>query len=150
MTMPGALLFTKNGEWVHDGTVVTHPGVQRYFSTHLRFSEEHGGYVIEVEGKCVRVEIEDTPHVVRSIDTTALPWHIRLETGQSEPFRPETFSVGTDNVFYCRDKDNAWLRILRPAAQTLVRYIEEGPTGVAMLVCCGGEFRIAVRNESPD
>ncbi len=124
MKMPGTLRFTKDGEWLHDGAPITHKKIRDYFCEHLRFREAHQRFVIEVEGKCVAVEVEDTPLVVRTIDTSSEPWLAVLSDGRQRPFAADTLAVNAEGIFYC-DVSGHRARILRPAWQALLPHVME-------------------------
>ncbi len=137
MSMDGKLVFTAEGQWLHDGVPVTHEKIRDYFSRGLRRSVEHGGYVIEAGGRCVAVEVEDTPVVVRTLETSAWPWLALLSGGIEEPFDAGTLEVSREGVFYCRVNSGAEsARLLRPAWQALLPYVFETAGG-------GFEFRHA-------
>ena len=126
MSMPGGLRITKDGTWRHDGGEFTHQNVQKYFESRLRYSPEHSQYVVEVDGRCVPVEVEDTAFFVRTIDTTGEEWRLILSDETTEPFDPKAIEVGSESVFYCRVKGGAErARLLRPAWQALLPVIEE-------------------------
>ena len=127
MSLPGRLCFTKDGQWRHDGVVVTHRQIARYFARHLEYSEEHGSYVIAVDGRCVSVAVEDTPWVVTSIDSSDTgPWQIQLNSGESYPLDPESLEIRAENVLYCKVKGGTHLlRLLRSAMQSIWPLIEE-------------------------
>ena len=130
MKMPGTLVFTAEGEWLHDGELITHKKIRDYFCARLRYSEEHKSDVIEVDGKCVSVKVEDTRIVVRTFDTSSWPWSAQLSSGKVEPFSPATLSVSTEGIFYCKvngGKERA--RILRPAWQAILPWIFEAGGG---------------------
>ena len=130
MTMEGRLVFTAEGEWLHDGAPVTHEKIRDYFGRHLIFSNAHKSYVIEADGRCVTVEVEDTPIVVRTLETFAWPWFAKLSDGTKEEFAADTLEVSSAGVFYCRVHNRtAFARILRPAWQALLPCISESKPG---------------------
>lgn len=125
MTMPGELTFRADGTWVHDGVVVTNPQIALYFSRRLRYSSDHGRYVVEVDGKCVAVRVEDTPVVVRSIYPAAgVPQTLLLNDASEVPLSSAELLVGSDNILYCSLPDGREARLLRPAMQALTAFIE--------------------------
>ncbi len=144
MGMPGSLVFTAEGRWLHAGVEITHEKIRDYFSRHLRYSEPHSGYVIEVDGKCVLVEVEDTPQVVRTIDTTTRPWKVYLSGDLQEHFDPQELSVTEAGIFYLLVKDSD-ARLLRPAVQSLMPYLDE-LDGSYVLQIDQQNFRVQIKN----
>ncbi len=144
MQMPGKLVFTAEGRWTHDGVEVTHENIRDYFSSHLKFSEEHQNYVISVDGRCVLVDVEDTAVMVRTIDTTTQPWLLMLSSSKSETFRPESLEATADGRIYCRIYNGAEkARLLSPACQALAPFLEESRSGYVLQL---GEKQYAIRS----
>lgn len=149
MSMPGRLCFGKDGRWRHGSRPVTHAQIARYFSEHLRYSAEHSSWVIAVGGKCVEVEIEDTPYVVTTIETDTQPWQIRLNSGTVESFDPATVMIGGDNALYCRATEQRIpVRLLRPAMQRLWPLIAES-SGAYLLQIDQRRYPITLHDTTP-
>ena len=130
MKMAGSLVFTADGEWLHDGEPITHKKIRDYFCARVRHSPEHKSHVIEVGGKCVAVTVEDTAIVVRTFDTSSWPWTAHLSSGKDEPFSPDTLSISGEGVFYCKvGAAHERARILRPAWQAVLPFVEESDQG---------------------
>lgn len=126
MTMSGTLLFTKSGQWIHDGVPVTHEGIALYFSTHIKYAPAFQSFVIEDDGRCVKVEVEDTPRVVRSIQTQETPWQLLLNNQASELFLPERLLYkATGELYYELSSEPYFARLLSPAIQGVLPAIAE-------------------------
>jgi hypothetical protein len=125
MKMPGELIFTKNGKWKHDGVLVQHSGVARYFSRHLKYSPSHKSWVVEVDGKCVPAVVEDTPQVVTSIDLSSHNTTLTLSNGLVIPLDLSDIHLSREGVWYASAGDEDRFRILRNVVQSLMPYIEE-------------------------
>lgn len=139
MNMPGTLTFTAEGRWLHAGEEITHEKIRDYFSRHLHYSKDHAGYVIEVDGKCVRAEVEDTAVVVRTIDTQSTPWRAYLSGDVEEDFRPETLVANAEGIFYCTVSEDRRARLMRPAWQSLLPFLQEPSAG---------EFELTIGDKS--
>ena len=135
--MTGALTFTKEGEWLHDGEKVTHELISRYFTKHLHYSEEHGCFVIEADGLSVAVQVEDTPTVISSLETNHTPWGMILSSGEEGVFPVHSLCISEENVFYCYDPEGKLLRLSRQAAQALFPYIEARAEGYVVTTDSG-------------
>ena len=138
MNIPRTPTYTAEGRWLHAGEEITHEKIRDYFSRHLHWSDAHSGYVIEADGKCVRAEVEDTPVVVRTIDTRTLPWKVLLSGDVEEDFKAESLAVNSEGIFYCTVSNSRFARILRPAWQSLLPHLQEG---------LPGRYELAVGNE---
>ena len=115
MNMPGELRFTAKGVWTHDGVEVKHKGVAKYFSRHLRWSEE--GYLIEVSGKAVKVVVEDSPFVVTTIENLN---KVFVNDGSCQSFEPGKLSaVGDERLYLPVREGQFWARLSKPAVQAL-------------------------------
>ncbi len=123
--LPEKLTFTKDGVWLHGGTPITHELTEALLSRLLHYSSEHQAYVVESQGRCIRVHVEDTPRVVRAFVGEKAPWEILLNDGKKSEFLPNTLMVSEANVFYCRGNTGEEYRILRPAMQALFPHITE-------------------------
>ena len=138
MNWNDSLVFTKDGEWLHNGEPVMHRGVAEYFSKHLGYSHEHQSFVLAVEGRCVRVTVQDTPVVVRTLaGESESGWMAVLSSGEEEELDCGTLSVSDDGEWYCRVKNGeVRARLLRPAIQHLLGAIEEA--GQSFTILCRG------------
>ncbi len=128
---------------MNGGAEVTHQGVYDYLSKRVRFDGELGKFVVSLEGQSVVIEVEDTPFVIRTIDSNCEPWRVVLNDGSREEFLPETLELGADNALYCQAKGFR-LRLLRPAHQALQPYIVQSAKGFA-LELDGRDFPISVK-----
>lgn len=147
MRMPGELHLNVHGRWVHDGVTVTHQGIADYLSKHLRWSDEHEAFVVEVDGRAVRVHIDDTPYFVTALAMERVPWQITLNDGSSTELRTP-IEVRPNGEFICRVKEGRFLaKISRSIHQQLQpfivavpgkesdRYVVETPSGQIELIC---------------
>ena len=128
--MSGPLHLTREGTWLHEGMQITNEAVALYFHRRVVYSPDHACFVVHDDaGKCVAVEVEDTGHFVRSFDTSTSPWWMLLSTEAIVPFTPECIYFDQDqNSFYC-DAGGELARLLKPAIQTLLPYVEGDDNG---------------------
>ena len=131
MGIQGQLIFTKDGQWMHEGELVTHTGISDYFSNHLSFRPDLQSYVLSDGIRALKVEVEDTPVVVRTIlnshaESGIESWQVALSGGNTERFAAETLSVSAGGTWYCRVRNGeVKARLLSPAIQHLTGFIEE-------------------------
>lgn len=130
MTMQGKLRFTKEGVWLHDNAAVTHHGIALFFSKRLRYSEQHTCYIVEDGGKCVTVEVEDTPRVVVTIDTTVEPWQVISNSDLHEPFDSTRLRYApSGELYYHLSTEPYQARLHRAAVQALSPWLNEQDGG---------------------
>jgi len=125
MQMPGELLFTASGKWLHDGEEVTHKGVYRYFCKHLRYDASLGEYVVEVQGKCVVVKVEDAPFIARSIKRSETSWTVVFNDDEEEDFSASQLRAQDDGALYYERSSRLLAKLTSPAIQALQPYISE-------------------------
>ncbi|MFN8389244.1 MAG: hypothetical protein U0136_03035 [Bdellovibrionota bacterium] len=145
MNMPGQLRFSKDGRWFHEEVEFTHEKIRDYFSRHFHFHPALDKYVVEVDGKCIPVIVEDTSVVIRSLDTRTIPWTAILGNGAHEPFRAETLSVTAEPVYYSLAQNGERARLLGAAVQALLPFVVEREDGIFVLKSGPNEHVIAVQ-----
>ena len=118
------LVIDKDGRWFQNGAEIVHPEIYRFFCRTLEKTAD-GEYIVRFGREICRVEVEDAPFVIQSIDeegdgTIA----VQLNDGTREAFDPEHFWIGHENIPYCRVKDGELhARFSRPAYYQLASHI---------------------------
>ncbi len=143
---PRVLSFRRDGHWYADDERIANERLQLLFSRHVQ-ADDDGGWVIDVGVDRQRVEVEDTPLVVRSVregpDGGFRVWtNDRVESD----LEPQTLHIGPGDVLYCTvdrgERGRLPARFLRPAYYHLAEYFEaDGDEYV--LNCGSGSVRIA-------
>lgn len=130
------LFLDKEGRWFHEGFEITHERTVQLFSRSL-VKEPDGGYSIRIGSECARVQVEDTPYVVKSLTVQTgdggkpREYLLHLSDGRMEFLDPGTLATRTDNVLYCRVRGGSErARFLRPAYYLLCSHIEVDEKGV--------------------
>jgi hypothetical protein len=96
---------TAQGLWLH-GDEPLHPRVETLFASHVVPTPD-GAFYIQLGYARQRIEVADTPYIVRSVDATDDPSgqlshvDLLLSDGARERLDPATLSQNTDNVLYC-------------------------------------------------
>ncbi len=120
------LYIDKEGRWFQNGSEIIHPGIYVLFCGALE-ATEWGSYQVRLGNQICRVEVEDTPFVVKSVSEDETGQILmRLNDGTLEAFDPEKFWISADSIPYCRVKGDVFTaRVLRPAYYELSRHVIE-------------------------
>jgi len=117
----GCLFLDREGLWFHEGVQITHERTCALFSRSL-YRDRDGDYYLLVGTERARVEIEDTPYLIRFVtvleDEAGRPqeYLLHVNDGTEESLDPHTLRVGDNHALYCLLKNaNARGRFLRPA-----------------------------------
>jgi hypothetical protein len=118
------LVIDKDGRWFQNGSEIIHPEIYKYFNGLLKKTSD-AEYQIRMNNEVCRVEVEDAPFVVQAVhEVGKTTICIHLNDGSEEPFNPELFWIGKDNVPYCHVKNGSFhARFSRPAYYALTPYI---------------------------
>ena len=141
-TLP-RLTVNSEGEWLHEGQEITHPGILANFMRNLRRDES--GYFIQAGPVRISVEVADVPFVVVRVEAKGPALRLTINDGTQEPLDPATLRLTATGIPYCRIKGGRFeARLSRAAAYQLGGLIEydEG-TGVAILKVGGTAHRVS-------
>lgn len=132
------LFIDKEGRWFQNGAEIIHPGIYRLFCDALEESPD-GGYRINIGRERCRVEVEDTPFVVKAIrDSANGGITLVLNDGSLDEFDPDKFWINAYGIPYCQVKNGKFpARLLRPAYHALAQYVVEE----------GGSYYFAIRDK---
>jgi uncharacterized protein len=118
------LFIDKEGRWFQNGVEIVHPLIYKQFNLMLEKSGDRE-YLVRLGREICRVTVEDAPFVVQRVseqDEGMLA--LELNDGTIEPFSPEDFWIGDENVPYVEVKQGAFhARFTRPAYYQIARYI---------------------------
>jgi len=144
------LVIDKEGHWFQNGAEIIHRQVYLTFCRALEKTAE-GDYRIRIGQEVCRVEVEDAPFVVRRIlDGEDGKLNMLLNDETVEPFRPEEFWIGNDNVPYAKVKESRFhARLSRPAYYELAKHITLDDDENAFFVADGRAVPIGRAMESP-
>jgi len=120
------LFIDKEGRWFQNGAEIIHPGIYRLFCDALEEVPE-GGYRVKIGRETCRVEVADTPFVVKAIrDGANGGISLLLNDGTLDDFDPNQFWISADGTPYCHVKGGLFpARFLRPAYYALAQYVVE-------------------------
>ena len=137
------LRITRDGDWLHDGEEVTHPGILANLRESLKVDAE-GHYLVAGPAR-VPVELEDAPFVVVRVAAEGDRLEATLNDLSREPLDPETLSFDAEGVPHCRVKGGTFFaRLSRAATHQLLERMEEGQDNRAVLVVGSRRYPIAL------
>ena len=143
------IVIQKDGNWYYRGKEIIHPEILDLFKSSLTQPEE-GKYVLEIGSDRAEVSVEDTPYFICRVDLQnkedgASEYLIDIDDGAREILDPQTLSISTENVMYCRIRNGGFTaRFLRRAYYQLAEFIEEDEgSGRFYLPQSGRKFYIA-------
>jgi len=126
---PGEIFLDKEGRWFHEGVEITHPRTIELFSRSV-VKDDDRGYLLKIGKERARIEVEDTPCFVRSVEFRNNEVFLELNDKSVESLNPCSLRVGKDNVLYCDVKSGQFpARFLRPAYYQLMTRLEQDEKG---------------------
>ena len=139
------LFIDKDGRWFQNGEEIIHTAIYGQFCAMLEKTAD-GGYQVRMGREICGVEVEDAPFVVKSVIENAQgEISIQLNDRTTEPFDPDGFWIGKENVPYCSVKDGSFhARFSRPAYYQIAHYIDSDPQGEEFFFRVNGK-RIPVK-----
>ena len=142
----GKIFLDKEGRWFHEGVEITHPRTIELFSKSV-VKDPSGGYRLQIGKEWAKIEVEDTPYMVRSVELQGDKIFIILNDKSKEELDPNTLSVGENNVLYCRVKGGEYpARFLRPAFYQIMQFLEEDEKGYYLAIS-GKKFYLGKRRD---
>ena len=127
------LTINRDGEWLHEGEEITHPGILASLRGNLRRDE--AGYFVEAGPVRIPVDVADAPFVATRIEPDGQTLRLTLNDGTEESLDPATLRFTSGEVPYCRVKGGRFeARLSRAAAYQLGQLVEyDERTGRAVL-----------------
>ena len=120
--------ITRDGDWVDDDEVVTHPGVLRNLRENLRV--DAAGHHLQIGPVRVPVEVEDAPYVVLRVEPENDALMLTLNDFSREPLAVDTLSFNERAVPHCRVKAGQFLaRLSRAATYQLFEQVDAAEDG---------------------
>jgi hypothetical protein len=131
-TLP-RLAINEDGEWLHEGLEITHPGIVASLQGSLR--RDASGYFLQAGPIRVPVEVADAPFVVVRVEARGDDLRVLLNDGSDEALDPATLRLSRAEVPYCRVKGGRFeARLSRAAAWELGKRLEyDEATDLAVL-----------------
>ena len=145
-----ALWIDKEGRWFFQGEEITHRKTYLLYCRNLTL-DEAGRFILRIGHEECRVEVEDVPFVVKSMDFIAAGGKelksidLLLNDETREILRPETLRVGPQNVLYCQVRGGIFAaRFSRNAYQLLFPHIQNDEKGQRFLLILDGKEYVLV------
>ena len=125
----------KEGTWYYRGAHMFRKNILSIFFENLKI-DQCGKYLIELDGECCYLDVEDTAFVVAAVSEkrqdqdTRDHLYILLNDDSWEKLDLNTLHVGQDNVLYCRVKNGKFpARFSRNSYYQLAEFIEQEEKG---------------------
>lgn len=136
------LTVNQEGEWLHEGQEITHPGILADLMGNLR--QDAAGYFIQAGSVRVPVEVADVPFVVVRVEPEGPALTLTINDGTQEALDPSTLRLTAAGIPYCRIKGGQFeARLSRAAAYQLGQLIDyDEATGTAILKVGGTAHRV--------
>jgi len=143
----GEIFLDKEGRWFHQGEEITHQKTIELFSRSI-VKDPSGGYRLQIGKEWAKIQVEDTPYMVRSVELCKDQIKLILNDNSSETLDPRTLRIGKDNVLYCSVKSGKYpARFLRPAYYQIMQLLDQDDSGFFLKI--GNErFQLASQKES--
>jgi tRNA threonylcarbamoyl adenosine modification protein YeaZ len=131
------LKLDRQGRWWHEGQLVEHPRLVAALHRWLD-RDEQGRYVLRLDAdRTARVEVEDAPYIVRTLELDgpgrAVRIYLHLSDDSEEELDYASLRVGGDNALYCGGiKGRFEARFSRQAYYLLGELIEATEEGFAL------------------
>lgn len=124
------LVIDKEGKWFQNGAEIIHREIYLHFNRMLEKTPD-GGYQVRLGREICRVDVEDAPFVVQRVtERNREGLVIELNDGTEEPFHPDRFWIGDENVPYVYVKSRAFhARFSRPAYYQLAKNVASDDDG---------------------
>jgi hypothetical protein len=142
------LFIDKEGRWFQNGAEIIHREIYLYFNSMLERAPD-GGYRIAMGREVCTVEVEDAPFVVeRLIRENGDGILLELNDGAREPFYPENFWIGEENIPYSKVKGGVFhARFSRPAYYDLANNIVPDGNGAFHFELDGEKFLVRLTRD---
>ena len=133
------------GDWFYRGVKMTRKDIVLLFGRHLE-QDASGGYFIRIGPQIRRVEVEDTPFVVRAVyraDACGAggdALDLLLSDDSLEPLNPGTLRIGKNCIPYCKIKNGSFdARFSRSGYYQLAEHIKHDPYRDAFFISLNGQ-----------
>jgi hypothetical protein len=138
----------RDGRWFYNGRQIIHPNVLKVFNDGLFLGEDNNHY-LSVEDDIARIEVEDTPFVVRKIRPieeagTLSGFLIGLSDETEETLDLETLEINRKNIPYCRVRRGMSARFTSQAYYMLAEHIEYDERRDTYFIRSGGRAHFVV------
>lgn len=127
------IYIDNRGNWFQDGIKITHRWTYLENNRNLDIDEDGDYFVDEGWGK-IYVKVEDTPFVVRMVDSRDGQFYILLNDGSEERLDLDGLFISDENIPYTTVKNGKFrARFVRAAYYKLATYAVEEEDGFYLL-----------------
>jgi hypothetical protein len=141
----------RQGRLWHEGTRITHPGLERALLRWLDVREDGRDILRLDHERYAYIDVEDAHLLVLSAEWQGERAWLVLNDGTREELRYDSMCVADDDALYCRVRDGKLLaRVTTPAYYTLAEHIVAlDDVGAAFALDAGGQ-RFPIQPRSDD
>jgi len=139
------IVLDAEGRFHHEGAPVTHPGMQRAFSSWIARHPRDGRYILNNGYDWSYFTVADAPFFVVAVRASSLETlELELSDGTREALDPATLRLGAAGELYAMVKEGAYAaKFSRSAQLSLAPYLSEGEQGETLFVL--GDARVELR-----
>ncbi|HYA34375.1 MAG TPA: DUF1285 domain-containing protein [Candidatus Binataceae bacterium] len=139
----GRISFRKDGFWYSDDERIENERIAMLFSKSIQRRPD-GGYFLEVGDERADITVEDTPYVVKSIESRHDgSLNLILNDDSRESLDPAQLEVAPDHVLYTRVKDGRFrARFIRSAYNHLAPMFEADDAGAFFIRIGATRYRL--------
>jgi hypothetical protein len=145
------IVLDKEGRFLHDGALVTHPGMAKAFSSWIARHPDDGRFILNNGYDWTYFRVEDAPFQVVSLQFSGEPERaervsVELSDGTCEPFDPAQLRSSEDGSLYTVVKNGMFeARFSRSAQLSLAPLLREDESGGLYLEILEKREPLAVR-----
>ena len=120
--LKGSLKLDRFGTWWHNGVRFSNEKLAAMFHRSIIFDAAKGEYLLQIGQQRAEFDLEDTAWFVTELHDSSEPWSVTFSDGSSEPFEPESITIGGEEQLYHPVKALHRARFTRPAHQRLLQH----------------------------
>jgi hypothetical protein len=148
MAQDYVIRIDRDGRWFYNEREIIHPAVLRVFNDGLFLGDDNNHY-LRVEDDIARIDVEDTPFVVRRVEPAErrgvlTGFTVALSDDTEEALNLDTLEIDSRNIPYCRVRRGLRARFTSQAYYMLAEYIQYDEARDAYFIRVDGRIQTVV------
>jgi hypothetical protein len=148
MAQDYVIRIDRDGRWFYNEREIIHPAVLRVFNDGLFLGDDNNHY-LRVEDDIARIDVEDTPFVVRRVEPAErrgvlTGFTVTLSDDTEEALNLDTLEIDSRNIPYCRVRRGLRARFTSQAYYMLAEYIQYDEARDAYFIRVDGRIQTVV------